>query len=231
MIGGEICTYDDFKNRWLASKLHIVGWKTKELRFAEVNALGQKFYQFKSPKQVIGLRDCDTSWRELSDVFEKQDIFCLKNVGAQYNIDAPLCFDNVKRYSLTQKIPILENGKICGVGFIALPLEISQLMIFIRMLFHHTRGANQKTPLIVNTKQKYFYYKNLSLTRAEARCLSYALRGLSVPEIAVKLNRSKRTVEAHFDELRGKIGCTKHSILFEKAVEYGFIDLIFMEII
>lgn len=48
------------------------------------------------------------------------------------------------------------------------------------------------------------------LTRTEEQILSLILLGMSNSEIANGLERSKRTIDAHRENIKNKIGCRSH---------------------
>ena len=52
------------------------------------------------------------------------------------------------------------------------------------------------------------------LTPAESRCVDlYIIKGLTAQETALKLNRSRRTIEAHFEHVRNKLGISSKRAL------------------
>lgn len=53
------------------------------------------------------------------------------------------------------------------------------------------------------------------------------LRGATIDKIAHKICRSPCTVQEYYEGLREKLGRTKHSTLFQKAIESEFVDLMF----
>jgi DNA-binding NarL/FixJ family response regulator len=55
----------------------------------------------------------------------------------------------------------------------------------------------------------------LSLSKTEKEVLRYYLQGLSMPEIAKKRFRSTRTIENHVDSIKGKLGLTSRSEIFD----------------
>lgn len=72
------------------------------------------------------------------------------------------------------------------------------------------------------------YLKNLTeevcLTKREGQCLSWFLKGKTMNEIAIIEGISKRTVEAHTEQAKRKLGCYKSFQLGYKLAKMGFIQ-------
>ncbi len=70
------------------------------------------------------------------------------------------------------------------------------------------------------------YLKTLSeevlLTKREGQCLSWLLKGKSMQEVAMIEGISKRTVEAHMEQTKRKLGCYKSFQLGYKLAKLGF---------
>lgn len=65
--------------------------------------------------------------------------------------------------------------------------------------------------------QDLFGAKKVSLSKQEARCLYFYLRGDSYKKIAETLNRSPRTVEDYINSVKAKYGCSTREQL-KKAI-------------
>lgn len=61
-----------------------------------------------------------------------------------------------------------------------------------------------------------------TLSVRESQTLYYAIRGLSQPMIANKLNLSPRTIETYYENLKYKLGIYHKAELLEYALAYGY---------
>lgn len=69
-------------------------------------------------------------------------------------------------------------------------------------------------------------YLDFSLTKRQSECLFFLMRGKTSKEIAKILNVSFRTVEIYIDQVKHKLNCSKKSDLIEKAMAYGYMNII-----
>lgn len=79
-------------------------------------------------------------------------------------------------------------------------------------------------------KQKLFiqlYWINTYLTKKEIEAYYYSILGHSAPTIASLVNRSKRTVESHLNNIKQKLHCEKHGEIIAFAISSGLIYTIF----
>lgn len=74
-----------------------------------------------------------------------------------------------------------------------------------------------------------FIYGNMNFTLREAQCLHYLLNNYSARKTADKLNISHKTVEFHISKIKNKINCHNITQITNKAIEEGFIDIMFMK--
>lgn len=76
---------------------------------------------------------------------------------------------------------------------------------------------------MVDEKSIYF---GVALSRRQAQCLYYLLRGKSAAAIAGILGLSPRTVEYYIAEIKNKMACKNKSEVIEKSIERGYINII-----
>jgi SAM-dependent methyltransferase len=81
--------------------------------------------------------------------------------------------------------------------------------------------------LLISHQQNLFQYKNVIFTRNEAKVVKFFLQGKSIKEIAQTISVSNKTVEFHLGNVREKLGLRLRSELYQAAMEYGFIHLLF----
>jgi trans-aconitate 2-methyltransferase len=73
----------------------------------------------------------------------------------------------------------------------------------------------------------YFQYKDIIFTQHEARVIKYFLQGKSAKETSRIINKSSRTVEFHLGHIKEKLNLKLRSELYQAAINYGFIHLLF----
>lgn len=200
--------------------------KDKDFRYVTVNDPVIDFYGCSSKDSFIEHLDKELSWYDLADRFGEQDSKVLQGY-THIDTECVTVYDKSKRVVLTQKLPVIDQSrKIVGVGVFTVPISMNALTSLPKLLFSNSIIQNQ-----MHNTQKEFNYGDLSFTRRQAQCISLALRGYTEPEIAEELDLKLSTVNSYFGNIREKLGSTKRSSVFEKAVEYGFIDLMFMVIL
>ncbi|CAN5220419.1 hypothetical protein BH10PSE19_BH10PSE19_14330 [soil metagenome] len=72
-----------------------------------------------------------------------------------------------------------------------------------------------------------YQYKQANFTVHEARVLKYYLQGLTAKEISRITHTSDKTVEFHLGKIKEKLGCRVRSEIYQAAMNYGFMPLIF----
>jgi DNA-binding NarL/FixJ family response regulator len=68
------------------------------------------------------------------------------------------------------------------------------------------------------------YRASGTLSERERECLTMAARGLTGEDIAFKLSISLRTVQHHFDSIRGKLNVANRLEAVTRAVQTGIIS-------
>lgn len=72
-----------------------------------------------------------------------------------------------------------------------------------------------------------FQFTHLQFSQREAQILKHFLQGQSAKEIGQWITLSPKTVEFHLAKIKQKLNCHKRSQIYQAAISYGFIDLIF----
>lgn len=78
-------------------------------------------------------------------------------------------------------------------------------------------------------KEQFFDYGRVVFSYREAQCLHYFLHHYSAQKTSEKVFISKKTVEFHLSRIKEKLSCHDSSQITKLAVDYGFIDLLFMK--
>jgi trans-aconitate methyltransferase/DNA-binding CsgD family transcriptional regulator len=75
--------------------------------------------------------------------------------------------------------------------------------------------------------EKPYQFEHLLFTPKEAFVLKHYLQGKSAKEIAELSAISAKTVEFHLSRIKDKLQCSRRSDIYQTAIRYGFINLIF----
>lgn len=67
-------------------------------------------------------------------------------------------------------------------------------------------------------------YNHHYLTKREVECIKWCIRGKTADETSLILNISKRTVNAHLDNVKQKLNCNKQAHLARRIIDLGIID-------
>jgi trans-aconitate methyltransferase/DNA-binding CsgD family transcriptional regulator len=83
-------------------------------------------------------------------------------------------------------------------------------------------------PAFSNTNTLNTYqFDHLSFTKKEAFVLKHFLQGKTAKEIAILSTITAKTVEFHLARIKEKLNCYRRSEIYQSAINYGFINLIF----
>lgn len=96
----------------------------------------------------------------------------------------------------------------------------SDILISTELKLHYNSiQENQKINQFLKTICGDLAKKKLNFTLREADCIKQLILGKTAKEIAVALDISHRTVEAHFNNIKRKAGCKKLSQLIKLILE------------
>jgi DNA-binding CsgD family transcriptional regulator len=209
--------------------------------FAEIAGLA-------SAKDSVGINDLMLPWHKKSQMFISNDCLVTKHKKSLYFIEPTLNAKNKLIDLLSIKAPLFGKGNsIIGIKGISIPIENPS---FNRLLEKFIYGAQQFNlelePLKViqiitqiiqvnNCKKQWkndselFDYGKVKFSFREAQCLHYFFNNYSAEKTSKEIFRSKKTVEFHLAKIKQKLNCTNSIQLTNIAIDYGFINLMFMQ--
>lgn len=203
----------------------IVWIKDQQLNYYACNHQLIKFTGLKNKDNIVGKSDFDLPWGKYAEYYRQGDDPILNGKSITYL--HPMRFSSGKEgLILTRKTPIynsLEN--IAGImGFITyLPgtrkLELIRKLSFIDSSLQTSQEGQVQYILSDN-------FDDTRISKREAVCLFYLIRGKTAKEIALILGISKRTAEKHLESIRAKLNCGSKSEVFSKALELGFVNFL-----
>ena len=201
--------------------------KDLNLEYSWVNQAGVNASRFQKQEELIGKSDYEMPWQKLASKFVEQDLLSLQG-KTQFTIEEnPSDLEGVTSLALLKKSPFFSKhnniqGILC-VGF-----EISRNNY--NNIFSLFMGSNlnfkdfMKLP---DLKKQDFIYGDLKLSKRQAQVISYLLKGHPKKSISKHLNLSCRTIEFYINIIKEKLDCKNNVDIVNKALELGFIDLLF----
>ncbi|MBA2652289.1 MAG: helix-turn-helix domain-containing protein [Tatlockia sp.] len=105
-----------------------------------------------------------------------------------------------------------------------LALEPSKMILLIRQIMQSNNCKKQW-----DKETRLFDYGKVKFTFREAQCLHFFLNHYSAEKTANEIFISRKTVEFHLANIKQKLNCCDVKELTNLAIDYGFIDLMFMK--
>jgi DNA-binding CsgD family transcriptional regulator len=204
-------------------------WKDPESNYLGCNPENLNAIKFQKLEDYVGKTDFDMPWRDEADKFIKQDKHALKGkiVLSVETLTSP---SGVKSSFLVKKAPLYApNKKIIGVVGTGFGLTQDNYKEAAMLL----TGAGIKIPSLysyISSENPDFRYETVKFTKRQAQIISHFLKGHSADLTARHLGLSRRTIESAIMLLKEKLGCKEKYQIINKALEMGFIDLMFRTI-
>jgi len=203
----------------------IVWVKDCQLNYYACNKQLISYAGLKNSDNIIGKDDFYLPWAKYAEHYREGDLPILN--GKSMTFLHPMRFTSGKEaLILTRKTPLQNSfNSVVGVlGFVT-PLPgtrrrqvINKLGIIDRSIRGHS-----------NTQIQYILsdnFQDFDISKREAVCLFYLIRGKTAKEIGLILGISKRTAEKHLESIRAKFNCESKSQVISKAIEMGFVNFL-----
>lgn len=89
------------------------------------------------------------------------------------------------------------------------------------------QSLNNRMDNVINRLRiRNFKFPKFSLSERQMQCLMLTLRGRTANDIGQHLSISPKTAESYLESVKNKFNCNSKAELFDKAYEFGIIDLI-----
>jgi DNA-binding CsgD family transcriptional regulator/PAS domain-containing protein len=167
---------------------------------------------FASGKEMIGKNDYDMPWADVADIIQKADKMVLKENKTIVLEECVTLADGSQGTFLVTKSPFKDEfGKLLGIVGTSMSVKY-------------------KMPPLANDSSFSFEYLNKNpsktyLSKKEIECVNWLIKGKSSSEIAAILHISKRTVEAHMNNVKTKLKCYKQFQVGYLVGRYGYLLL------
>lgn len=180
--------------------------------------------QYTREDQIVGKSDFDVQ-PLFAEQWQDEDNFIMKG-NLLTRTATPKLSNNSVTCILNTTKPYYQRGKL--IGTLGVGQEISANLPDTALNDIRRSLGKDLVTSFSHPKRKHYDYHHIRFTKREAQIVSYLLRGYSAPAIAEKLFISIRTAESHIRNIKSKCGYNKKTDLFENAIKYGFIELLFM---
>lgn len=207
----------------------ICFWKDPQLKYLGCNPENLKVARIKDINEFVGKSDYDMPWADRARRFIKQDKRALKG-EVNLSVETLTTFDGTTSSFIVKRAPMYDQNKkivgIIGTGFALTKNNYKEAALLLT-------GSNLKISKLyahISKSNPSFIYGDVKFTKRQAQVISHFLKGHSAEKTAEYLNLSRRTVESSIVLLKEKLKCTEKHQIIDKAIEFGFIDLMFRNI-
>lgn len=222
-------TYNFLAGNLLNSINDYVSILDKESNFIQVNNKQMSIMGYQSPLNIIG-----KTYHQFKGVPTNvvENFFAEDKVVLKKN--NPLRYLSYRKYSngtwhllLGDKSSISDDtGQVIGIFSQAKDITDHWLIDISRFMFDANKKYAPKFDklgfdcVLIREDDTY------GLSKKEMEVLFYFLRGKCAREIASIIYRSEKTINFHLDKIKFKFNVTSKSVLIEKAVSEGYMNII-----
>lgn len=200
----------------------LVFLKDKMGKFRACNDYTAKQVGLEKGKDLIGTTDFEHCWKADAPFFQLMDKKVINEQQPLLLIENVTTLDQRLLSALTYKIPlrtISRKAMVFGISFfINQGDSIPELLHGMRVPFN----INTKKIILTETRVPNYITTN-HLTKRQAECLYFLVKGMTAKQIADEMGLSKRTVESYTVTLKEKFQCLSKPELIKKAWELDFI--------
>lgn len=198
-----------------------------------------------SPKDIEGKTDADLIWKENAKIYQEHDQLVERTGKTAFFLEPHV--DKEIIYLLGIKAPLSRfcdsfSGMV-GAGLVinqpsfqsvlSQLIQVAEILKFdtqMEILLQIITQAMKMSQLHAQypDRRHLFDYGKIVFSFREAQCLHYFFNHYSAEKTSEKIHISRKTVEFHLAKIKQKLNCHHSSQLTRLAVDYGFIDLMFM---
>lgn len=200
----------------------------------------------KNETEIIGKSTFQLPWGHCTPHYTANNYIVIRKKKILCCIEPAGIPSNKELHCLSIKSPVISScDQVIGVKGVSIPIlpsSINELLNKFVFVANHFKLA-LNSPLMISImsqigrleltnhkaikEKKSFDYIHVTFSLREAQCLHYLFNNYSANETAKRLFISRKTVEFHLANIKLKLNCDTKS-LSKKAIDYGFIDLMFM---
>lgn len=203
-----------------------IWWKDMNSIFLKTNANSARILGFTHPDELIGIKDHDVRCKAAENA-----MYYVEEDQKVQSSSTPMSFLNLSTY-LNDEVTVLFVQKALFFDVDSTPLGVAGQGIELnKRLLKNLPLLWEELFMRPDKKNRTTYhfshgYGDIALSKRQAQCLFYVLRGKTCKMIAKILQLSPRTVESYLDDIKAKMGCLNKVQLIEKAIDLGFLEII-----
>jgi len=187
--------------------------KDKDSCCITVNKYQAELAGFANEKDMIGKSDYDMPWCDVADVIRKADALTLSENKTIVLEEYAIVADGTKSAFLVTKSPFRdEHGNVLGIAGTSINITRQRQTLF----------SDDSTPSLDHWDNNA---SKIYLSKKEIACVNWMIKGKSSLEIATIFGISKRTVEAHMNNIKRKLNCYKQFQVGYLVGKYGYLLL------
>lgn len=201
-------------------------WKDLNSVFLKSNMNMACLLGFKHPDELVGITDYDMHCKAVEDadlfISEDQKARCSRSTISTLSLST-YANDEMKVLLANKALFFDENAQARGTVGQCIELN-SRMLRNIPLLWDTVlvdQGQKRSGTYYLNSE-----YGDIKLSKRQAQCLFYLLRGKTTKMIAKILQLSNRTVESYLEDIKDKMGCANKAQLIEKSIYLGFLEII-----
>lgn len=178
-------------------------WKDKNGKYIGCNDALAKLLGFTSPADLLGATDDDLCWSESAAMYRANDQKVMMLNKAHSMIEPGKVHDGSIAKAVSYKLPLRTRDKR-AVGVIGVCLRIDG--------YHHM--DNQE----LTREENMDKIMMSGLPERQKQCVYYLSRGMTIKEIAGKMNISPRTAGHYLERVKRKLRCNSRSQLLARII-------------
>jgi DNA-binding CsgD family transcriptional regulator len=188
--------------------------KDTQLRFIACNENFARIADADSPQQLIGKDDTQLIWRSQASIFRSGDIAVLRGATFLNVAEKQIQVDKTADILVTKSLLKSHSGKVCGT--LVSYIDITGYVLIPKIGEYKEGRLHFK----LNGISTYFTPTELNVFKA-------VLLGKPASQIAIALQRSKRTIEGHINVLKQKLQVSNKVDIIKMAWELGLSHVLF----
>lgn len=177
-------------------------------KFLNVNDVLLNEVGLSKESDILGLTDFDLCWKEYAEGYRKIDQMVIDTNLPKMGIEKIKIADDSISEFFYFKHSLKANSKKV-IGTVGLTFSLDNLSLL------KTFATLSEPSLTTNFLAKI---EDPKISKRQLDCLYYLVQGMTMKEIAKKLDISHRTVEKHINDIKPKLNCTSRSEMISKAL-------------
>lgn len=209
----------------------IYGIKSKNNKYLKASEGFSQLTKFPGNDIMVGITDTDVCTHAYNSKHYNPELIAQEHINEDEEVmrnNSIFIFDtlvvhNTLSFFLIHKSPYVTHKSIEGAFFNMLPLDISSPKLIKSYLSNPNITISEHTKKFIDVFQ-LAPSRQYDFTSRQWQCLNLLVKGYSAKDISIELNRSKRTIDCHINNIKEKLGVSKMSELIAKVISESIVD-------